>query len=169
MTIEDTFEPLELRMHHVDRLFYAWQDTPMEEREALVVSKGYSPEFADNLMEYNSLFFEHNTPFTIVPALDGLCKKCRGKIRETKCELQDPDFEVRGVAAIFGKDVVVGGTYTPLDLTERALSYVRKNIEETGKLPEEYQDNELLATYKKRLAGLEAAYERLLQVAGEAR
>lgn len=56
-----------------------------------------------------------------------------------------------------------------MDLTERALSYVRKNIEETGKLPEEYQDNELLATYKKRLAGLEAAYERLLQVAGEAR
>ncbi|HII15573.1 MAG TPA: hypothetical protein HA362_04640 [Nanoarchaeota archaeon] len=172
MALEGTLEPRKIRIHNAERLFYEWHDVRMENRGARAEKAGYTPEFAGNLAALCREFFEENRPFTIVPAADDLCAKCSGEIREAKCELADPDSEARGAAAVFGKDVVVGGTYTPLDMTERALPYVRREIERISKIEEKYRDNWLLETQRKRLIGLEAAYARLLQCAeskGESR
>ena len=161
MALESTLEPRKLRIHNVEKMFYEWHDAPMEERGTRAETCGYTQEFAGNLTSLCREFFEGNRPFTIVPAADDLCAKCSGEIREAKCELADPDDEARGAAAVFGKDVIVGGTYTPLDMTKRALSYVRREIGRMSLIEEKYRDNQLFATQKKRLVGLEKAYEKL--------
>ncbi len=160
-------EPLEIRAHNAERMFYEWQDTPLEERGERAVRAGYTEEFAANLTDVCRELFEYNRQFKITRSLDALCAKCTGEKREAKCELQEPDFEIRGMKAVFGDDIEVGGTYTPLEMTERAMSYVKREIGKKEMLLEKYRDNILLETQKKRLAGLEFSYEKLKQLKGE--
>lgn len=169
MTLEDEVKPIELRIHHVERIFYDFMTRNKEQVDYFIRSLRTTPECADNYMQIYSQLIEHNAPFVIVGGPDDICAKCSGEMRTPDCEEFDIDEEVENLADKLGDDIEIGKVYTPLEMIERALSYTSRKIEEISKLPARDPEKGMIVFIGKRQANLQLARERLLKLKGESK